>query len=51
MAYTHTATKPISLFNAYERLKSPPLLSLNFAGYAIPMFSISGLKFKLKSEL
>ena len=33
-------------------LKSPPPVhSLNFTSYPIPMFSILGLKFKLKSKL
>ena len=52
ITYTQTATKPISLFNASERLKSPPpLLSLNSTGYPMTMFLISGLKFELKSIL
>ena len=47
-----TATKSISLFNDYERLKSPsPVHSLNFTSYLIPMFSILSLKFKLKSKI
>ena len=51
MTYTQTITKQISLSNAYERLKSPtPVRSLNFTRYPIPMFSILGLKFKLKSK-
>ena len=50
MTYTQTAKKSISQFNAYERLKSvPPVHSLNFTNYQFPMFSILGLKFKLKS--
>ena len=28
MTYTQAITKPISLFNAYERLKFPPLLQV-----------------------
>ena len=52
MTYTQNTTKQISLFNAYERLKSPPLgHSSNFTSNPIPMFSILGLKFKLKSKL
>ena len=52
MTYTQTTTKQISLFNADERLKYPPLVhSLNFASYPILIFSILCLKFKLKSKL
>ena len=47
ITYTQTTSKPISLFNGYERLKSPPLVhSLKFTSYLIPLFSILGLKFK-----
>ena len=52
MTYTQTATKSINLYNAYDRLKSPPPVhSSFFTSYLIPMFSILGLKFKLKSKL
>ena len=52
MTKTQTPIKQISLFNAHERLKSPPPIhSLNFTSYPIPMFLILGLKFKLKSKL
>ena len=52
MTYAQTATKPISLFNAYEHLKSTsPVHCLNFTGYPIPMFPILVLKFKLKTKL
>ena len=51
MTYTQTATKSISLFKAYESLKSfPPVHSLNFTSYPIPMFSVLGLKFMLRSK-
>ena len=41
----------ISLLNVYEHLKCPPPVhSLNFSSYATPMFSIFGLKFKMKSK-
>ena len=30
MTYTQTATKSINLFNAYERLKSPPPFTVHF---------------------
>ena len=49
MNYMHTATYLISL-NAYERLKYPtPVRS--FTSYPISMFSILGLKLKLKSRI
>ena len=44
--------KTDSLFNDYDCLKSPPPVhSLNFTSFLIPMFLILGLKFKLKSKL
>ena len=50
--YTQTATKSIRLFNAYERLKSPPSLTIHFLIInPVPMFSIFDLKFKLNSKL
>ena len=30
MTYTQTTTKSISLFNIYERLKSPPTFTVHF---------------------
>ena len=52
MTCTQTATKSISLFNAYERFKIPtPVHSLHFTNSPILMFLILGLKFKLKSKL
>ena len=52
MIYWQTARESINLFNAYERLKSPfTVPSSFFTKYPIPMFSILGLKFKLKSKL
>ena len=52
MTYMQTTTKSISLFKAYEHLKSPsPVHSLNLTGYLIPMFPILVLKFKLKTKL
>ena len=47
ITYKQTTTKQINLFNAYERLKSPPSVHiLNFTSYSILMFSILGLKIK-----
>ena len=47
-----TATKSISLFNAYERLKfTPPIQILFFTCYPVTMFPILGLKINVKSKL
>ena len=47
-----TATKPLSLFNAYELFKSPYSVdSLNFTSNQHTMFWIVGLTFKLKFKL
>ena len=51
MTYMPTATKSVSLFNTYERLKFPPPFTVHFLLVTRPDFSILGLKFKLKSKL
>ena len=53
ITYTQTATKSINLFNAYERLKSPPPFTVHFLlvdfTKSINLFNVFNFSKKLKN--